>query len=103
MIGIHVTNSGRRFLIADMQDSHLRNTILMHLRKTEKASVYTAQKILTDTMYPYLAEAFTRNLDTDDDTRARLKALRERCTAGDDDDFYRDDFPEHVYDVRGGY
>lgn len=91
MIEIHTTTTGQKLFISQMNDKHLQNTIKLLCRKikklresvaappvvnSEKAAVYGISEVtyggnvraelprIIRKLYPYLAEAFLREMST---------------------------------------
>lgn len=90
MLETHTTSDGHKMLVAEMRDSHLMNTIRLYCRKMQdtrnsidaKGQMSPVERAMYDLpehtpeeagwelkrlanhLYPYLAEAFLRGLDT---------------------------------------
>lgn len=98
MLEEHRTKDGNVMLIAEMTDSHLKNTIKLFIRKMmevrhacatqpelgpmERAMYGISEadpteggrllRVITQKLYPYLAELFLRGIDEDSEIRLAL-------------------------------
>jgi hypothetical protein len=107
MFATHVTSTGRRMMICQMDDAHLVNTICLLLRRAEEAkgaiahqpdatspfakALYGVQEVdpaqaagvvrlIIEQMYPYIAEIVLRGLPVIDKIRDELRLLVDRPT-----------------------
>lgn len=98
MFHVHRDREGNQQFIAAMDDNHLMNTILFHLKqvpitkKVDEAQLALfgvkppKPKMVRKTvtiLYPYIVEMWFRNLDKDGHIRTRFQQMLGRTVAAD--------------------